>query len=85
MDDSKLELPLKDYYVPDFLLVPGSVSGAADKTPVPDCPVVVFINSKSGGQLGGELLITYRSLLNPNQVLLVHAVRLLDMKCFWSM
>ncbi|KAK2974625.1 hypothetical protein RJ640_029737 [Escallonia rubra] len=29
---------------------------------------MVFINSKSGGHLGGELLMTYRSLLNKNQV-----------------
>nr|GME20424.1 diacylglycerol kinase 5-like [Ipomoea batatas] len=28
----------------------------------------VLINSKSGGQLGGELLLTYRTLLNQNQV-----------------
>ncbi|KAL9273746.1 Diacylglycerol kinase 5-like protein, partial [Drosera capensis] len=35
---------------------------------MPNSPVVVFINSKSGGQLGGELLATYRSLLNKNQV-----------------
>ncbi|KAK2975950.1 hypothetical protein RJ640_013442 [Escallonia rubra] len=35
---------------------------------VPACPVMVFINSKSGGHLGGELLMTYRALLNKNQV-----------------
>lgn len=34
----------------------------------PECPVVVFVNSKSGGQLGGDLLQTYRSLLNEKQV-----------------
>ncbi|GFP89541.1 diacylglycerol kinase 5 [Phtheirospermum japonicum] len=32
-------------------------------------PVLVFINSKSGGQLGGDLLVTYRSLLNKKQVI----------------
>ncbi|GAB2214980.1 hypothetical protein Droror1_Dr00019350 [Drosera rotundifolia] len=57
---------LKEFYIPDYLLIP-------DSKPVhvkymPNCPVVVFINSKSGGQLGGELLATYRSLLNKNQV-----------------
>lgn len=36
--------------------------------PGPECPVLVFINSRSGGQLGGDLLVTYRSILNKNQV-----------------
>ncbi|EPS62071.1 hypothetical protein M569_12716, partial [Genlisea aurea] len=36
---------------------------------VPGCPVLVFINSRSGGQLGGDLLITYRSILNESQVI----------------
>ncbi|KAG6416919.1 hypothetical protein SASPL_124360 [Salvia splendens] len=35
----------------------------------PEHPVLVFINSKSGGQLGGELLVTYRSILNKKQVI----------------
>lgn len=30
--------------------------------------MLVFINSKSGGQLGGELLRTFRHLLNKYQV-----------------
>ncbi|XP_042009526.1 diacylglycerol kinase 5-like [Salvia splendens] len=35
----------------------------------PEHPVLVFINSRSGGQLGGELLVTYRSILNEKQVI----------------
>jgi diacylglycerol kinase (ATP) len=34
----------------------------------PPCPVVVFINSRSGGQLGSSLIKTYRELLNEAQV-----------------
>eukprot|EP00250_Pteridium_aquilinum_P016023 c22899_g1_i2 orf=185-1672(-) len=34
----------------------------------PQCPVIAFINSKSGGQLGSELLKSYRVLLSPKQV-----------------
>lgn len=57
---------LKDFRIPKYVLVPESKSeNVAD---VPQCPVLVFINSKSGGQLGGNLLVTYRSLLNENQV-----------------
>ncbi|KAM7504070.1 hypothetical protein LguiB_002974 [Lonicera macranthoides] len=57
---------LKEYFIPDYILLPGS---EISKNPhCPACPVIVFINSKSGGQLGGELLMTYRTLLNKNQV-----------------
>jgi diacylglycerol kinase (ATP) len=57
---------LKKFYIPDYILIHNSdVENDLDE---PLCPVLVFINSKSGGQLGGDLLITYRSLLNKNQV-----------------
>lgn len=62
------EKVLMDYYIPDYILLPGIE--APVNYEVPACPVIVFINSKSGGQLGGELLLTYRSLLNQNQVYL---------------
>ncbi|KAK1308894.1 Diacylglycerol kinase 5 [Acorus calamus] len=57
---------LKIFYIPDFVFDPE----AAEETnlEVPKCPVIVFINSKSGGQLGGDLLNTYRGLLNKLQV-----------------
>ncbi|XP_039040982.1 diacylglycerol kinase 5-like [Hibiscus syriacus] len=64
--DSKLDHILCEYYIPNYILVPGS---KIKRPPwVPSCPVLVFINSKSGGQLGGNLLSTYRSVLNANQV-----------------
>ncbi|XP_024024890.1 diacylglycerol kinase 5 isoform X2 [Morus notabilis] len=66
MSHMKSENMLKDFYIPDYLLLPGSEP--PDARDIPECPVIVFINSKSGGQLGGELLVTYRSLLNKNQV-----------------
>lgn len=66
----KLNFPsdnfLKDFYIPDYILIPGSKGEVLPD--VPACPILVFINSKSGGQLGGDLLVTYRSLLNKNQV-----------------
>ena len=57
---------LKEFWIPDFILNPDSEE--EDYADVPECPVIVFVNSKSGGQLGGNLLETYRSLLNKNQV-----------------
>ncbi|KAG9146090.1 hypothetical protein Leryth_026264 [Lithospermum erythrorhizon] len=57
---------LKEFYVPTYILVPeSSVESLPD---VPSCPVLVFVNSKSGGQLGGDLLLTYRAILNEHQV-----------------
>lgn len=68
-DDVTSESVLKDFCIPDYILVPGSE--VDNESHLPSCPVIVFINSKSGGQLGGELLVTYRTLLNKNQVNLV--------------
>lgn len=57
---------LKDFWIPDYILLCDlEVKKPSD---VPACPVIVFINSRSGGQLGGELLLSYQTLLNKNQV-----------------
>ncbi|XP_068644435.1 diacylglycerol kinase 1-like [Aristolochia californica] len=57
---------LQQFYIPDYIFEPQAVV----KSPmhIPECPVIVFINSRSGGQLGGDLLATYRGLLNKSQV-----------------
>ncbi|KAG6736603.1 hypothetical protein POTOM_060522 [Populus tomentosa] len=75
MRDEKLAKVIKEFYIPDYIVAPEEsnsslCSGASDdEDDAPSCPVIVFINSKSGGQLGSQLLITYRSLLNQNQVI----------------
>ncbi|KAE8125719.1 hypothetical protein FH972_020493 [Carpinus fangiana] len=66
MGDIISDKPMKEFYIPNYILVPGSEVKNASH--IPSCPVIVFINSKSGGQLGTELLVTYRALLNENQV-----------------
>ena len=66
MGDMTSDKILKEFFIPDYILVPGS---KVEHVPLPPCPVIVFINSKSGGQLGGELLVTYRTVLNKNQVI----------------
>ena len=66
MGDGNSIRTLKEFTIPDYILLPGTANKGV--THLPACPVVVFINSKSGGQLGGELLVTYSSLLNQNQV-----------------
>ncbi|KAJ0983642.1 hypothetical protein J5N97_011897 [Dioscorea zingiberensis] len=62
----KKEPQLREFYIPDYIFELGLEVEELSYTP--QCPVVVFINSKSGGQLGGDLLITYRELLNKVQV-----------------
>ncbi|XP_040375562.1 diacylglycerol kinase 5 isoform X3 [Rosa chinensis] len=56
---------LKDFYIPNYILVGGAVPKIKF---APACPVIVFVNTRSGGQLGGELVLTYRALLNEHQV-----------------
>nr|XP_043607281.1 diacylglycerol kinase 5-like isoform X2 [Erigeron canadensis] len=57
---------LKDFWIPDYILLRGLE--AEKDVHVPASPVIVFVNSRSGGQLGGELLQSYQTLLNKNQV-----------------
>ncbi|KAI3504459.1 hypothetical protein L1887_25938 [Cichorium endivia] len=57
---------LKDYWIPDYILL--HESKVEKPSHVPASPVIVFVNSRSGGQLGGELLVSYQTLLNKNQV-----------------
>lgn len=64
--DLDSEIFVKQFYIPDYIFVPNSTANCLPN--IPECPVLVFINSKSGGQLGGDLLITCRSVLNKNQV-----------------
>lgn len=59
----------RDFYIPTYILAPNASSNSLRLPDVPTCPVLVFVNSKSGGQLGGELLRTFRHLLNKYQVL----------------
>lgn len=58
----------RDFYIPTYILAPNASSNSLRLPDVPTCPVLVFVNSKSGGQLGGELLRTFRHLLNKYQV-----------------
>ncbi|KAG6521151.1 hypothetical protein ZIOFF_018217 [Zingiber officinale] len=62
----QLCLPLRDFYIPSYIIVPETER--EDIKEEPTCPVIVFVNSRSGGQLGGDLIKTYRELLNIVQV-----------------
>lgn len=57
---------LKEFYIPTYIFMPES---SVEQVPqIPSCPVFVFINTKSGGQLGHDLILSYRKLLNHAQV-----------------
>ncbi|XP_071702521.1 diacylglycerol kinase 6-like [Rutidosis leptorrhynchoides] len=57
---------LKDFWIRDYILLRGSEG--EKPLHVPASPVIVFVNSRSGGRLGEELLVSYQTLLNKNQV-----------------
>ncbi|OIW15520.1 hypothetical protein TanjilG_27371 [Lupinus angustifolius] len=64
---------LKNFWISNKILVPGfgfenNEIDYEDDNDGPECPVLVFVNSRSGGQLGGNLLKTYRALLKEKQV-----------------
>ncbi|URE27952.1 Diacylglycerol kinase [Musa troglodytarum] len=68
MDDFNPEKDefLKEFYIPSYVFLPELPT--SHPSFVPSCPVVVFINTQSGGQLGSALLVTYCNLLNKLQV-----------------
>lgn len=63
--DLDSEIFIKQFCIPSYILQPDRV---ANRPHNPEYPTLVFINSKSGGQLGGDLLVTYRAMLNKKQV-----------------
>jgi len=58
---------IREMRIPDYYLR-SDVESVVDISKTPTCPVVVFINPRSGGQLGVHLLTTYRTLLNHLQI-----------------
>ncbi|KAK8599388.1 hypothetical protein V6N13_077314 [Hibiscus sabdariffa] len=57
---------LKEFHIPTYIF--NDEAKSSDDPDPPKFPVLVFINSKSGGQLGGDLLQTYKTVLNEFQV-----------------
>ncbi|XP_052199523.1 diacylglycerol kinase 4-like isoform X2 [Diospyros lotus] len=52
-----------------------SIASGGEAVPPPDCPLVVFINSRSGGRHGPELKARLEDLMGPEQVLDLQLVR----------
>ena len=57
---------IEEMKIPDTIFCEIKYTGIE---PPPKCPVLVFINTKSGGQLGSELLLSYRAILSEKQVI----------------
>ncbi|KAH7286357.1 hypothetical protein KP509_32G003300 [Ceratopteris richardii] len=60
---------LQEMKIPDYIMKGGPIDSImANDVGVPCCPVLTFVNSKSGGQLGAKLLDSYQTILSPSQV-----------------
>lgn len=59
---------MEEMCIPNYILERGSISDNSESVATPESPILVFVNSKSGGQLGGAILKSFRDLLNPKQV-----------------
>ncbi|GJT59721.1 diacylglycerol kinase 5-like protein [Tanacetum coccineum] len=60
------DVSLKEFFIPDYVLLRDAE--VQKHSHLPACPVIVFVNVRSGRQLGRELLDSYQTLLNKNQV-----------------
>ncbi|KAH0704899.1 hypothetical protein KY290_009585 [Solanum tuberosum] len=58
----------RDFYIITYVLALNASSNNLRLLDVHTCPVLLLINSKGGGQLGGELLRTFRHHLNKYKV-----------------
>uniref|UniRef100_M1DFG1 Diacylglycerol kinase variant B n=1 Tax=Solanum tuberosum TaxID=4113 RepID=M1DFG1_SOLTU len=58
----------KDFYILTYILAPNASNNNLHLLDVHTCPVLALNNSKGGGQFGGELLRTFRHLLNKYKV-----------------
>ncbi|KAH0689316.1 hypothetical protein KY289_016674 [Solanum tuberosum] len=58
----------RDFYILTYILAPNASNNNLHLLDVHTCPVLALNNSKGGGQFGGELLRTFRHLLNKYKV-----------------
>ena len=56
--------------IPDYILENGNPPAGGEAMQRPNNPIIVFVNSKSGGQLGSAIIESFRQILNPKQVFL---------------
>lgn len=67
---------LKNMIIPEYILTGCHCPDRVESpNPAPEHPVLVFINSKSGGQQGHHLLASCRVLLSPLQVFDLHEIQ----------
>lgn len=54
--------------IPDYILDSQRQPANFDTANPPETPILVFVNSRSGGQLGSAIIKSFRIVLNPKQV-----------------
>lgn len=78
-ENGKVE-QMQELLIPSYVLTQGT-SPDHEIPETPKYPLLVFVNSKSGGQLGGAMLNSFRDLLNPKQV---RVLRYFVAVCVWE-
>lgn len=73
--DLKMTVVIPEYLSKDMAIAVETEGAATPESPpsgekivAPTCPVLVFINSKSGGRLGDQLMKHFKDLISPHQV-----------------
>lgn len=56
--------------IPEYILDGGNPPATGEVVTPPKNPIIVFVNSKSGGQLGPAIIKSFRDILNAKQVFL---------------
>ncbi|XP_024396907.1 diacylglycerol kinase 3 isoform X2 [Physcomitrium patens] len=73
--DLKMTVVIPEYLSKDMAIAVETEGAATPESPpsgekivAPTCPVLVFINSKSGGRLGDQLMEHFKDLISPHQL-----------------
>ncbi|KAL3697656.1 hypothetical protein R1sor_011732 [Riccia sorocarpa] len=66
---------MQDLVIPEYILNNEKTPVGSSDITCPESPVLVFVNIKSGGQLGAQLIPHFRVLLNPKQVFELPSVK----------
>ncbi|CAM6098691.1 unnamed protein product [Calypogeia fissa] len=60
---------MEEFLIAEYILNGEKAPANTPDLPIPSCPVLVFVNCKSGGQMGTRMIPHLHALLHPKQVI----------------